>query len=160
MKKIPETFDELVEALKEFPEYVKDENNEYDRWCDFIEGASIALEKDNLLDCTYPRNDDEPHENCWRFIKQDGDKYELRFEVWDTPQAVPIHGYLIMPKGQEDIGEVRLVSVSRIMCEDYPDTIEDIVAIYEKTHEDDGIETKFDLDHAFKKYYKKEIENA
>ena len=70
-----------------------------------------------------------------------------------------MHGYLIMPKGQEDIGEVRLVSVSRTMCKDYPNTIEDIVAIYEKAHEDDGIETKSDLDHAFKEYYKKEIKN-
>lgn len=153
--KYPETIKELIEALKEYNDYEKE--HDCDKYCDYVLGATLELEDKGLIDCTEAgtRPDEEIWEDSWRFIKEEDGKIEVRWQVWDKTGNIPMRGYIAMPKGQEDIGYVRLVSVSREMDSDDDDSY-DIIAIYERcdnTEVVDAVDT--DLDIAYKHYMKK-----
>ena len=158
--KYPKTVKEVIEALKEHNDYV--EKNDYDNYCDFVIGATLALEKAGLIDCTEAgtRPENEVYEDSWRFIKEEDGKIEVRWQVFDVVGNVPMRGYIAMPKGQEDIGYVRLVSVSREMDEDAEgEDMYDIVAIYERCEVSDLADiVDIELDMAYKDYVKEEKE--
>jgi len=153
--KYPETINELIMALKEYNDYEKE--HEYDHWCDYILGATLKLENNGLIDCTEAgtRPEEKVWEDSWRFIKEEDGKIEVRWQVFDTVGNVPMRGYIAMPKGQEDIGYVRLVSVSREI--DGDDDSYDIIAIYERCDNKEVIDAvDIDLDITYKNYMKKE----
>ena len=155
--KYPETIKDLIKALKEYNDYEKE--HDYDQWCDYILGATLKLEDNGLIDCTEAgtRPEKEIWEDSWRFIKEEDGKIEVRWKVWDAVGNVPMRGYIAMPKGQEDIGYVRLISVSRDM-DNEDDDVYDIVAIYERCNNDEVIDAvDTDLDVEYKKYMKTEI---
>lgn len=139
--KYPETINELLMALKEYNNYEK--KHDGDDYCDFILGATIDLGNAGLIDCTEAgtRPDDGIWEDSWRFIKEEDGKIEVRWQVFDTVGNVPMRGYIAMPKGQEDIGYVRLVSVSREMYEDAEgEDMYDIIAIYERCDNEEVVD--------------------
>jgi hypothetical protein len=153
--KYPETIKELIEALKEYNDYEKEHDG--DKYCDYVLGATLELEDKGLIDCTEAgtRPEEEIWEDSWRFIKEEDGKIEVRWQVWDKTGNIPMRGYLAMPKGQEDIGYVRLVSVSREMDSDDDDSY-DIVAIYERCDNAEVVDAvDIDLDIAYKNYMKK-----
>lgn len=150
--KYPETVSELIIALKEYNTY--ENEHEYDEYCDFILGATLDLGNAGLIDCTEAgtRPDEEVYEDSWRFIKEEDGKIEVRWQVFDTVGNVPIRGYLAMPKDKEDIGYVRLVSVSRDMDHEYEDMY-DIVAIYERCNNEEVVDAvSTDLKCMYNKY--------
>jgi hypothetical protein len=155
MTKYPETINELIDALKEYNDY--EDTHEYDDWCDFVLGATLDLDSEGLIDCTQAGTNPEEEiwQDSWRFIKEEDDKIEVRWQVWDAVGNVPMRGYIAMPKGQEDIGYVRLVNVSREMDSDDDDSY-DIVAIYERCDNAEVVDAvDIDLDIAYKNYMKK-----
>ena len=152
----PETVNELIKELKNYNDYEKE--HEYDFYCDFILGATLALETAGLIDCSEAgtRPEEEVWEDSWRFIKEEDGKIEVRWRIFDKVGNVPMRGYIAMPKGQEDIGYVRLISASREIGEDYEDMY-DVIAIYERCDNEevvDAVDT--DLAMAYRNYIKEE----
>jgi hypothetical protein len=100
MTKYPETINELIDALKEYNDY--EDTHEYDDWCDFVLGATLDLDSEGLIDCTQAGTNPEEEiwQDSWRFIKEEDDKIEVRWQVWDAVGNVPMRGYIAMPKGQ------------------------------------------------------------
>ena len=139
MTKYPETIHELIDALKEYNDHKKE--HDYDDYCDFILGATLDLENDGLIDCTQAGTnpEDEIWEDSWRFVKEEDGLIEVRWQVFDAVGNVPMRGYIAMPKGQEDIGYVRLVSVDREMDGD-DDDMYDVVAIYERCDNEEVVD--------------------
>ena len=63
----PETVNELIKELKNYNDYEKE--HEYDFYCDFILGATLALETAGLIDCSEAgtRPEEEVWEDSWSF---------------------------------------------------------------------------------------------
>lgn len=155
--KYPETVNELIQAVKEYNDYEK--NNGIEWYSSFVLSASMDLQDVGFLDCSTAGIDIEEDrcEDSYRFIKEENGLIELRYQIWDASIRIPMYGYIIMPKGQEDIGYVRLVSVSRTMHEDHPDEIDEMIMIYERCDNEEVVE---EVDELLKDRYAKYAEEA
>ena len=138
--KYPETVNELIQAVKKYNDYEKKSGT--DEWCSFVLEASMDLQDVGFLDCSTAGIDLEEDrcEDSYRFIKEENGLIELRYQIWDASIRIPMYGYIIMPKGQKDIGYVRLVSVSRTMHEDYPDEIDEMIMTYERCDNEEVVD--------------------